>query len=67
MRLSLHRRLRFAGILIAIGLTIELTTLLRNSPIGFLVFLAIGGTFIFLGVVVYLLALLSTRPESEKI
>ena len=65
--LILRMFLFLAGILIAIGLMIELTTLLRNSPIGFLVFLAIGGAFIFFGVVVYLLALLSTPPESEKI
>ena len=66
MTLSLHRRLRLAGILIAIGLVVEAATLLKNSPIGFLIFLGIGGGLIFAGIVIYLLALLSPQVQNQS-
>lgn len=57
MNFALNQRLRFAGALIIFGLLIEGWTLHWNSPIGFLVFLGIGGLFIAAGVLIYLLAL----------
>ena len=56
-------RLRIAGTLIFLGLLIEGFTLTWNNPIAFLVFLAIGGLLIVLGIVFYLLSLVSaSRP-----
>jgi hypothetical protein len=52
-------RLRTAGALIFLGVLIEAFTLEWNSPIAFLVFLGIGGLLIGLGVVFYLLSLVS--------
>ena len=52
-------RLRIAGALIFLGVLIEAFTLNWNNPIAFLVFLGIGGLFIGLGVVFYLLSLVS--------
>lgn len=58
-KIGLDRRLQAAGILIVIGLVIEAWTLHWNSPIGFLVFLGIGGLLIADGIAIYLLALVS--------
>jgi hypothetical protein len=52
-------RLRTAGALIFLGVLIEILTLEWNSPIAFLVFLGMGGLLIGLGVVFYLLSIVS--------
>jgi len=52
-------RLRIAGVLIFIGLLIEGLTLTWNNPIAFLVFLGMGGLLIFVGLVFYLISLVS--------
>ena len=56
---SIASRLRIAGTLIFFGLLIEAFTLTWNNPIAFLVFLGIGGLLIGLGIVFYLLSLVS--------
>ncbi|HWC18129.1 MAG TPA: hypothetical protein VG498_14000 [Terriglobales bacterium] len=58
-------RLRLAGILIALGLLVELFTLAWNNPIAFLVFLGLGGLLIFAGIVIYLLSLVSPQRVSQ--
>ena len=52
-------RLRIAGGLIIAGLLIEAFTLTWNNPIAFLVFLGIGGVLIGIGILVYLISLVS--------
>ena len=64
MNFVLGQQLRIAGVLIVIGLVIEGWTLGWNSPIGFLVFLGLGGLFIACGILVYLLALIAV-PEAH--
>ena len=56
-------KLRVAGILIALGLLVELLTLAWNNPIAFLVFLGVGGILIFVGIVIYLLSLV---PREQR-
>lgn len=67
MNLPLDQRLRIAGMLIAVGLLIEGWTLHWNSPIGFLVFLGIGGLFIACGIIIYLLALVVLADERDPV
>jgi hypothetical protein len=55
----LSRRLRIAGILIALGLCVEALSLIWNHPLSFVAFLGIGGLLLFLGIVAYLTALVS--------
>ena len=62
---TLAPRLRAAGVLIMLGLLVELLTLAWNNPIAFLVFLGIGGVLIAIGVVVYLISLVSP-PGTKK-
>ena len=57
----IYKRLRIAGMLIAIGLIVEALSLIWNHPLSFVAFLGIGGLLLFLGVAVYLTALVSPR------
>jgi hypothetical protein len=64
----LEKRLRLSGALIILGLLIELVTLKWSHPTAFLVFLIVGGLFMFVGIVMYLLTLVSASdaPAQEK-
>ena len=53
----IEKRLRVAGCLLITGLLIEAACLLLAKPIGFVLFVVVGGLFLFSGVLVYLLAL----------
>ncbi len=57
--MKMTARLRIASVLVFIGLLIEGFTLMWNNPIAFLVFLGIGGLLMFIGIVFYLLSLVS--------
>ena len=54
-------RLRVAGILVVLGLVVEGLSLLWNHPLSFVIFLGLGGLLLFLGIVIYLTALVSPR------
>jgi hypothetical protein len=56
-------RLQIAGSLLIIGLLIEAICLFSAKPIAFVLFVAIGGLFLFAGVTVYLFSIVST-PRS---
>ncbi len=62
----LVRRLRFAGLLLGLGLLIEAATLFWPHPTAFLVFLLLGGLLVAAGVLVYLFAIVGpiNRPRS---
>lgn len=53
----LEKRLRIAGLLVMIGLLVELVTLYWAHPTAFLFFLLLGGSLMFLGIVLYLYSL----------
>jgi len=59
----ISKRLRLAGLLIALGLVVEGLSLTWNHPLSFVAFLAIGGLLLLLGIVVYLTALVSPRQS----
>jgi hypothetical protein len=56
-------RLQISGSFLVIGLLIEAICLFSEKPIAFVLFVAIGGLFLFAGVTVYLFSLVST-PRS---
>jgi hypothetical protein len=60
---SIEKRLRIAGGLLMIGLLIEAVCLLWARPIAFVVFVVVGGLFLFAGLVVYLLSLVVHTSE----
>lgn len=54
-----QNRIRQAAILVFLGLAVAGLTMLWESPMAFLVFLAVGGLLVAAGIVRYLLALLA--------
>ena len=57
--LKMTARLRIAGVLVFVGLLIEAFTLTWNNPIAFVVFIGLGGLLMGLGILFYLLSLVS--------
>jgi hypothetical protein len=55
-----EKHMRFAGICLTIGLLVEALCLLWATPIAFIVFVAIGGLLLLIGLVVYLYSQVST-------
>lgn len=56
---KMNRRLRLSGILVVLGLVVDVLSLLWNHPLAFVAFMFLGGLFVFLGIIVYLASLLS--------
>jgi len=54
-----QNRIRTSAVLVFLGLAVAGLTLLWESPVAFLVFLAAGGLLVAAGIVRYLLALLA--------
>jgi len=62
---QLERRRQVAGVFIVLGLVIEALCLLWSTPIAFVIFVAIGGLLMFVGVVLYLYSLVSSLDAAE--
>jgi hypothetical protein len=62
----LKKRLRIAGCLLIVGLLIEAVCLLWARPFAFVVFVAVGGLFLFAGAAVYLLALVFDASKAPS-
>lgn len=61
---SLPRRLRLSGLLVSLGLIIEVVTMLWSHPTAFLVFLLLGATLVAAGVLFYLFSIVSSPSPS---
>lgn len=58
----MEKKLRISGILIIIGLIVEAISMGWNSPLSFIAFLCIGGSFLVIGILYYLWSLVTYRP-----
>ena len=56
---QLEKRRQVAGIFIVLGLVIEALCLIWSTPIAFVIFVAIGGLLMFVGILLYLYSLVS--------
>jgi hypothetical protein len=56
---QLEKRRQVAGVCIVLGLVIEALCLIWSTPIAFVIFVAIGGLLMFVGIVLYLYSLVS--------
>jgi hypothetical protein len=65
-RSKLERRLQAAGALLLAGLVVELVTLFWSHPAAFLLFMFLGGILMFVGIALYLLALLPGGEPLKK-
>jgi hypothetical protein len=61
---NVQKRIRIAGIFIIAGLLVELITLHWSHPTAFLFFLLIGGTLMAVGIIIYLLSLVSSENRA---
>lgn len=61
---NIEKRIRLAGVLLIAGLLVELVTLRWSHPTSFLFFLLLGGLLMALGIVIYLLTLVSAENKS---
>ena len=62
---QLEKRRQVAGVVIVLGLVIEALCLLWSTPIAFVIFVAIGGLLMFVGIVLYLYSLVSNLEAPE--
>ena len=56
---ALHRRLKLSSILVSAGLLVEVVTLFWSHPLTFVAFIALGGTLVGMGIVLYLYSIVS--------
>ena len=64
----IHSRLRLAGAFIILGLIVQALSLLWNHPLSFIAFVTLGGLLLAVGIVLYLLTLVSipaAMPEEQ--
>jgi hypothetical protein len=62
----IETRIKWAGLLIAAGLLVQILALLRIHPLSFVAFLVIGCPLVAAGSVLYLASLLpADKPESK--
>jgi len=61
----LSRRLKLAGILVALGLIVEALTMFWRHPTAFLVFLFLGALLVVAGVLLYLLTIATYAPSPD--
>lgn len=57
---QLEKRRQLAGVFIVLGLVIEALCLIWSTPIAFVIFVAVSGLLMFLGIVLYLYSLVSS-------
>jgi hypothetical protein len=60
-----ERALKWSGLLVAIGVIVQLCCLLYIHPFSFIAFLAIGCPLVGAGIAVYLYGLLLQSPEKQ--
>ena len=63
---AFDRKLQISGMILIAGLVVQGVCLLRGSPIGFILFVGVGGLLIAIGVLLYLYSLASTASSSVK-
>jgi len=57
----IERQIRLAGILVVVGLVIQLASLIWNHPLAFLAFLFLGCPPVLAGILLYLYSLVSRQ------
>jgi uncharacterized membrane protein YczE len=62
----IERRIRWSGLLIGLGLAIQMLMLLWTHPLSFMVFLLVGCPLVGIGMLVYLYSLVSHIGDETK-
>ena len=61
----LQRRLQFSGMLLILGLLVEALCVFWTRPVAFVLFLAVGGLLLGLGILLYLVSLVSRDQPGQ--
>jgi len=64
--IQIERALRLSGVLLILGIVVEIISLLWEKPLAFLLFVGAGGALTFAGIVLYLYSLLPPAVESSS-
>lgn len=62
---QVEKRRQVAGVFIVLGLVIEALCLIWFTPIAFVIFVAVGGLLLFVGIVLYLFSLVFNLETRE--
>lgn len=62
---ALERRIRWAAVLVTVGLVVLLASLFWEHPLSFMTFLGLGCPIVLLGVIVYLYSVSTARASDE--
>jgi hypothetical protein len=65
-RVYIERRLQISGVLVILGLLVELISLYWSHPTAFLSFIALGGVMIGAGMSYYLYSLITNEKSIRK-
>jgi len=63
--MNIETRLKRAGLIVALGLLIQLLSLLPIHPLAFIAFVSVGVPIMAIGVILFLLAILAPSSESR--
>jgi hypothetical protein len=63
---AFDRKLQISGVILIVGLVVEGLCLLSGSPIGFILFVGVGGLLIAIGMLYYLYSLASPASSSVR-
>jgi hypothetical protein len=63
-KIQIERALRISGILLILGIAVEIISLVWKKPLAFLLFVGVGGSLTFVGIVLYLYSLLPPALET---
>jgi hypothetical protein len=64
--MNIEQKLRRASLIIAAGLLLQFLSLLRLHPLAFIAFVGLGVPIMAIGVVLFLLSLVSNSEPSDK-
>ncbi len=64
--LPIERRIRWAGILIAAGLVVQLITFIWFGPLPFMAFILVSCPLVAIGILIYLYSLVATQSSGVE-
>lgn len=65
-KFGMERKLQISGILLILGLLVEVISLLWEKPLAFLLFAGVAGSLTFAGILLYLYSLLPSKSAPKE-
>ena len=64
-RMQIEKVLRISGILLILGIAVEIVSLIWEKPMAFLLFAGVGGSLTLLGIILYLYSRLLRTSRTD--